>query len=150
MPVSDEVALDSAARSWSELDRVFGSAATIISNDAPTAEASAAADPPPGVGSDDANAASRSRTVLSVSMNDLRFFDHRADGVRADANQIDRRPGHDDRVHLLADLEAADAVVAIQRVRRIDRRADQRLFEGEPHAEAGERHGERHRRREAA
>ena len=30
--------------------RVFGSAATIISSDAPTADASADADPPPGVG----------------------------------------------------------------------------------------------------
>ena len=38
----------------------------------------------------------------------------------------------------------------IERVRRVDRRGDQRLLEREPHAEAGERQRERHRRREAA
>src|SRR6266850_8084051 len=98
MPVSDAVAPDSAARSSSELDRVFGSAATIISSDAPAAEARAAADPPPGVGSGEANASSSSRTVFSVSMmDDAPFFDHRPDGLRADANQIDRRAGDDDR-----------------------------------------------------
>src|SRR3954470_24663560 len=57
----------SAARSSSVPDLVFGSAATIIRSEAPTAEASAAAEPPPGVGSLELNAASRSRTDLSVS-----------------------------------------------------------------------------------
>ena len=57
----------SAARSSSEPVRVFGRPATIISSDAPTADASAAADPPPGVGSEELKAVSRSRTDLSVS-----------------------------------------------------------------------------------
>ena len=39
---------------------------------------------------------------------------------------------------------------AIERRRGVDRGADQRLFERHVHAEAGERHHERHRRREAA
>ena len=100
--------------------RVFGSAATIISSDAPTADASAAADPPPGVGSEELNAASRSRTDLSdkrhVRSTSFPFLTTARIVVRADANQIDRRPGDDDRVHLLAGLEAADPIVAVERV----------------------------------
>ena len=47
--------------------RVFASPATIISSEAPTAEARADAEPPPGVGSGALNAASRSRSVRSMS-----------------------------------------------------------------------------------
>jgi hypothetical protein len=50
----------SAVRSASELDFVFGSAATMASRAAPIADASADAEPPPGVGSGEANAASTS------------------------------------------------------------------------------------------
>ena len=97
--------------------RVFGRPATIISSDAPIADASAAADPPPGVGSDGANAASRSRRTEMLSSQrswsacraTIRaLLDDRADRSRADADQIDRRAVDDDRVHLLAGLEAAD------------------------------------------
>src|SRR5207247_2343015 len=117
----------------------------------PIYAARAAADPPPGVGSDEAKAESRSRTDLSISMmNDLALLDHRADGVGADANQVDRWSGDDDGVHLLADFEAADVSVPVQRIRGVDRGADQRLLEGQPHGEARERHRERHRRRETA
>src|SRR5439155_6897036 len=65
-PSAPDAAL-SATRSSSDPARVFGSAATISSSDAPIAAATADADPPPGVGSEEANAASRSRTDLSVS-----------------------------------------------------------------------------------
>jgi len=46
----------------------LGSPATIASNDAPSAPASAAADPPPGVGSEEENASSNSVTVRFVNM----------------------------------------------------------------------------------
>ena len=45
--------------------RVFGSPATITSSDAPTADASAAADPPPGVGSDELKASAVSDGLIS-------------------------------------------------------------------------------------
>src|SRR5438034_4074934 len=109
MPASADAASANAARSSSAPDRVFGNPVTIVSSAAPTDAARAAADPPPGVGSDEAKAESRSRTDLSISMmNDLALLDHRADGVGADANQVDRWSGDDDGVHLLADFEAAD------------------------------------------
>ena len=95
------------------------------SSDAPTADASADADPPPGVGSGELNAASRVSRRRAISMLPSRCASHdtrpflttRADGVRADANQIDGRAVDDDGVHLLARLEAADRVVAVERVR---------------------------------
>src|SRR5579871_4193890 len=149
MPTSCAAAASSAARSSSELWRVFGSPATISSSDAPTDAASALADPPPGVGSDEENAFKRSRTDLSSRANDnLSFLDHVTDGLDADTDQIDRRSVDRHRIHLLSHFQAPDAVVAIERVRRVDRRGDERFFERETHAEAGERHGERHRRRE--
>src|SRR5262245_62069787 len=115
MPPAAASAPASAVRSSSELDFVFGSAATMARRDAPIADASADAEPPPGVGSGEANAASTSRSGCSISTeNDLAFLDHGADRRRADANEIDRRSGDDDRVHLLADFEAADAIVAIE------------------------------------
>src|SRR5262249_61047164 len=80
-----------AARSSSELVRVFGSDATMSSSDAPIAEESAAADPPPGVGSGELNAARRSEIARSRSMHDPSLLDHRADRVGADADQIDSR-----------------------------------------------------------
>src|SRR5438034_3039569 len=123
----------SAARSSSDPFRVFSSPATIISSDVPTAEASADADPPPGVGSGALNAARISRTVLSASMNDASLFDHRPDCVGANTDQINRRTVDDHRVHLLAGFEASDDLVAVERVRRVDGRADQRFFEGEAH-----------------
>ena len=52
----------SAARSSGVPVFVFGSPATIASSDAPSAPASAAAEPPPGVGSGEAKASSRSVT----------------------------------------------------------------------------------------
>jgi hypothetical protein len=48
----------------------LGSPATIISSDAPTADASADADPPPGVGSAELNAVSRPR--IDCSVNDMK------------------------------------------------------------------------------
>src|SRR6516162_7906690 len=57
----------SRARSSSDPVRVLGSPATIIRREAPIADARAAADPPPGVGSDELNAVSRSRTDRSMS-----------------------------------------------------------------------------------
>src|SRR5205823_5687816 len=124
----------------------------IIRSDAPIAEASADADPPPGVGSDEANAASRSRTVLSVSMSvrggalltchEASLFDHRPDRLCSHANEIDRRAGDDDGIQLFADLEASHTLVAIDRIRGIDRRADERLLERHAHREACERHRE--------
>src|SRR5205807_4278219 len=98
-PVRAERAAPSAWRSASVPDLDFGSPATIIRSDAPIAEASADADPPPGVGSDEANAASRSRTVFSVS-NEPSLFDHRLDRLGPDAHQVDGGPGDDHRVHL--------------------------------------------------
>src|SRR5204863_6536052 len=71
---------------------------------------------------------------------DLAVLDDGADRVRPDANQIDCRAVDNHRIHLSARFEAADAIVAIDGVRRVDRRGDERFLEGEPHAEAGERH----------
>src|SRR5438034_9006975 len=114
MPASADAASANAARSSSAPDRVFGNSVTIVSSAAPTDEASAAADPPPGVGSDDANAESRSRTGLSISMlNDLALLDHSADRVGADAHQVDRGSGDNHRVHLFADFETADVGVPV-------------------------------------
>src|SRR5215203_5748469 len=48
--------------------RGLGNPATIASSDAPAAPASAAAEPPPGVGSEERNAASSPETVASVSL----------------------------------------------------------------------------------
>src|SRR5262249_38339323 len=137
----------SALRSSSVLLRVFGSAATITSSDAPTADASADAEPPPGVGSLELNASRRSVTDLSTSMNDASFFDYGCDGFGAHADQIDSGTVDDDGVHLLARLDAADAGVAIERIRGVDRRGDERFLERQAHGEAGQRHRERHRRR---
>src|SRR5436190_24330514 len=132
MPASADAASANAARSSSAPDRVFGNPVTIVSSAAPTDEASAAADPPPGVGSDEASAEIRSRTGLSIStLNDLALLDHPEDCVGADAHQVDRRPGDDHRVHLFADFEAADVSVPVERIRRVDRGADQRLLEGQ-------------------
>src|SRR5260221_5292130 len=134
MAARDCDALARDERSTSEPVRVFGSAATIISSDAPVAPASADADPPPGVGAAELNASSNSRTAMSTSMDHhAPFLDNGPDDVDADSDQIDRRAVDDDRVHLFARLEAAHAVVAVERVRRIDRRAHQRLFERESH-----------------
>ena len=114
MPISAAVADASAERSSSDPVRVFGSAATISSSEAPMAEASADAEPPPGAGSEELNAARTSRTGRSTSMDDAAFLDDGADGIGADADEIDRRSPHHDRVHLLARLEAAHALVAIE------------------------------------
>src|SRR5712691_1499766 len=124
MPISASVADASADRSSSDPVRVFGSAATISSSEAPIAEASADAEPPPGAGSEELNAARTSRTGRSTSMDDAPLLDDGAD-------EIDRRSSHHDRVHLLARLEAAHTLVAIERVRRVDRRPDERLLERE-------------------
>src|SRR6185295_17204471 len=66
MPASADAADASAARSSSVPARVFGRLATIVRSDAPTADARAAAEPPPGVGVGALNTASRSRTDLSA------------------------------------------------------------------------------------
>src|SRR6187200_3056342 len=110
IPASAAAADASAARSSSVPPRVFGSPATIIRSDAPTADASAAADPPPGVGSVELKASRRSRTDLSASSitHDLPLLDHRADRRGAGADQIDRRTVHDHGIHLLARFEAAE------------------------------------------
>src|SRR5258708_115902 len=102
-----------AAGSSSDPFRVFASPATIIRSDTPTAETSADADPPPGVGSGALNAASTSRTVRSTSMNDASFLDHRTDRLRADADQIDRRPVDAHCVHLRAGVQASDQILAL-------------------------------------
>src|SRR2546430_15086565 len=47
---------------------------------------------------------------------DPALFDHLANCFRADPDEIDRRTIDDDGVHLLADLEAADARVAVDRI----------------------------------
>ena len=62
--ITPEQAFDRAADPF----RVFGSPVTMISSDAPIADASAAADPPPGVGSEELKAESRSRTERSTSI----------------------------------------------------------------------------------
>src|SRR5262245_48452067 len=119
----------------------------MMSRDVPSAEASAAADPPPGVGSDELNAASASRIEVAVivgSVNNPAVLDHGTNHVRADANEIDGRTPEDDGVHLLADFKAADAILTVERCGRIDRCSDQRLFEGESHPEARKRHREGH------
>src|SRR4030095_8993660 len=143
---------DNVDRSVSAPLRVFGSPATIIKSDAPSAAASADAEPPPGVGSDELNEASRSRSGLSASAmpailwnDDAPFLDHRVDRRRRHANQIDRRAVDDHGIHLFPRLEAADGGVAIERVGGVERRADQRFLEGQVHPEAGERHREWHR-----
>src|SRR5262245_6748433 len=123
MPASTSPAAASASRSCGEPLRVFGSAATIISSDAPIADEGAAAEPPPGVGSGELNAASRSRTARSRSMDDASLLDDGADRLGADTDQIDRRAVDDDGVHLPAGFEAADAIVTIERVGGVDRRA---------------------------
>src|SRR5712691_7087708 len=114
MSISAFVADPSADRSSSDPARVFGKPATIISSEAPIAEASADAEPPPGAGSEELNALSTSRTGRSTSMDDASFLDDGADGIGADADEIDRRSPHHDRVHLLARLEAAHAIVALE------------------------------------
>src|SRR5437762_1677853 len=119
--------------------RLVASPATSISRETPAAEARADAEPPPGVGSGALNAESRSRSVRSMSFmtpprqqrvpvsssapldDDLSFLDDRPDRLRPDADQIDRRSVDDDGVHLLAGLEAADPIVAVDRVGRVDR-----------------------------
>src|SRR5206468_1964763 len=53
---------------------------------------------------------------------DLAVLDDGADRVRSDANQIDCRAVDNDRIHLSARFEAADAIVAIDGGRRVDRR----------------------------
>src|SRR5262245_34623721 len=121
-PVSAALAWCNACRSSSVPARVFGRLATMINSAAPTADASADAEPPPGVGSLELKASSSSRTDRSTSMHDRSFLDHHGDGIRADAHQIDGRAVHDHRVELFAGLEAADAVVAIERVGAVDRR----------------------------
>src|SRR6476646_8604142 len=121
----------------------------MTSRAAPVADAIAAADPPPGVGSGEAKAESTSRSDLSVSIDDAPFLDDGSDGVRAHANQLDGTAVQHDGVQLLADFEAAHTIVAIERVRRVDRRADERLLEGECHPEARQRDHERHRRRKS-
>jgi hypothetical protein len=57
----------SAVRSSSDWSRVFSRLATISNSEAPTDEASAEAEPPPGVGSADANAAITSRSGVELS-----------------------------------------------------------------------------------
>jgi hypothetical protein len=81
---------------------------------------------------------------------DLPLLDDRPDRVRTDADEIDRRSVHDHCVHLLARFEAAHAVVAIERIGRVDCRADERFLECQIHAEAGERHRKRDRGRKTA
>src|SRR5262245_37186519 len=125
MPPAAASAPASAVRSSSELDFVFGSAATMASREAPIADASAEAEPPPGVGWGEAKAASTSRRDWSINTMDIppargapppldvvsrghsggdvdhaTAFHDRANGLRADANEIDCRSGDDDRVHL--------------------------------------------------
>src|SRR5215207_5698593 len=146
IPSRTAAASASAGRSASAPVRVFGRAATIISSDAPSAAESADADPPPGVGSEELNAASSWRSGWSASgmrpvllIDDAALLDHRADRGRRDADEIDRRSIDDHRVHLLPRLEAADRVVAVEAVGGVDRRSHQRLLEREVHPEAGER-----------
>src|SRR5579864_5140221 len=135
-PTSTAAAACSAARFSSDPDRVFRLPDTMIRSDAPTAQASAEADPPPGVGSDELNASSRSVNGRSTSMGHASFFHDGANRVRADTNEIDGRTIDDDRVQLLAGFEAAHAIVPVERIRAVDRRADQSFFERQAHAEA--------------
>src|SRR5262245_27545436 len=102
--------------------RDFGRPATIPSSEAPSAPASPAAEPPPGVGLGERNASSREATERSVSFMDgyAAFVDGR-DGRRADADQIYRISVHQDRVHQLAGLEAAGRLVQVERIRAVDR-----------------------------
>src|SRR5262245_15122106 len=123
--------------------------ATMRRSATPTAAASADADPPPGVGAGDLNASSSSRTVLSTSHDDA-LLDDGANRAGADAHEIDRGTVDDDRVHLLADLEAADALVPVERIGAVDGPGDERFVERQAHGEAGQRHRERHRRGIAA
>ena len=67
MPLSAPVAKASAVRSSSDWLRVRSSPATMSNSEAPIDEASADAEPPPGVGSDEANAEMTSRSDLEVS-----------------------------------------------------------------------------------
>src|SRR5258708_8116329 len=83
-------------------------------------------------------------SVFSVINDDAAAFHDGADGVGADTDQIDRRPAHHDRVHLLPGLQAADTRVAIERIAGVARCADQPLLDGEPHPAAGKRERERH------
>src|SRR5580765_6811695 len=76
---------------------------------------------------------------FSVIYDNPPTFDDGSDRISADPDQVDRRPVHDHRVHLLAGLEAADSILAIERAGGVDGGADQRLLEGQVHAEAGER-----------
>src|SRR5512147_1677729 len=110
---SSEAARSSAPRSASGDVRVFCMCATMSSSEAPTAPASAEADPPPGVGSVDANASRISETVLLTSMHDLSGFDDGTNGRRADPNEIDRYAVHEDSVHLLAGFERTQGVGAV-------------------------------------
>src|SRR5438128_148495 len=117
MAASAVVAAVSAARSSSDPFRVLVSPATISRSDAPSAAASAAADPPPGVGSGALNTERRSRSGRSMSfMNHFPFFHDGANRLCPDADQIDGRAVDDHGVHLLAGLEAADPIVAVERV----------------------------------
>ena len=78
------------------------------------------------------------------------LLDHLLDHRAADADQIGQHAVDHHGVELLAGFEAADRVGAVDRRRGVDGGADQRFFEREVHAEAGERHHERHRGRKPA
>src|SRR6266545_623718 len=145
--------------------RDFGNPATMASSDAPIAPARAAADPPPGVGSRDRKASSRLVTVRSVSFKSARSqlpdyrspdypladdylttLDHACDRCDPNANQVDGITSDQHGVHEFTGFEAADGSVAVERVRAGDGRCDERFFECQPHPEARQRHGKRHRR----
>jgi hypothetical protein len=137
-------------------------------SEAPRAPIIAAAEPPPGVGSDEANASSTSLRDLSgehpvifqkkgsgnllrSSKKDTRplFEDAAAIGLDAPAARLIRGPVGEHGVELFAGLEAADAV-------RHGRATPRPLMVAATsassnvilHPETGERHRKRHRRGE--
>ena len=98
----------SAARSLSAPVRVLANPLTMMSSEVPSADARAAAEPPPGVGSGELNAASRSRTDVS-SQEHARHFDacERASGSLAELRRMDDQEPRDDRpVRSLSSLTA--------------------------------------------
>src|SRR5690349_5842477 len=146
-------ALSSASRASGVLVLFFGMPATIASRETPIAPASADADPPPGVGSDDAKASRRLVTDCCINMrspmvgqragHDAPPFEYRRDRRGVDPKKIDGRSVDQDGVELFAGLEAADARVAIERGGAVDCGGDQRFLERHAHRKTRERHRER-------